>query len=53
MTPPTAPRRWHRLQSHPYDLVLLDLGLPGMSGLDVLAQLPGGPAVAEGRRDDR
>ena len=39
-----APRRWHRLQSHPYDLVLLDLGLPGMSGLDVLAHLPGGPA---------
>jgi CheY-like chemotaxis protein/anti-sigma regulatory factor (Ser/Thr protein kinase) len=32
-----------RLQSHPYDLVLLDLGLPGMSGLDVLAHLPSGP----------
>lgn len=32
-----------RLQRHPYDLVLLDIGLPGMSGLDVLAHLPGGP----------
>jgi CheY-like chemotaxis protein/anti-sigma regulatory factor (Ser/Thr protein kinase) len=32
-----------RLRSHPYDLVLLDLGLPGMSGLDVLTHLPGGP----------
>jgi len=29
-----------RLQSHAYDLVLLDLGLPGLSGLDLLAQLP-------------
>src|SRR6476646_1134748 len=29
-----------RLQSHKYDLVLLDLGLPGMNGLDLLAQLP-------------
>ena len=29
-----------RLQSHVYDLVLLDLGLPGISGLDLLAQLP-------------
>ena len=29
-----------RLQSRVYDLVLLDLGLPGMSGLDLLAQLP-------------
>lgn len=29
-----------RLQSHTYDLVLLDLGLPGMNGLDLLAQLP-------------
>jgi len=32
-----------RLQSHAYDLVLLDLGLPGMSGLDVLGHLPSGP----------
>src|SRR5262249_22341008 len=29
-----------RLQSHPYDLVLLDLGLPGMNGLDLLGHLP-------------
>jgi CheY-like chemotaxis protein/anti-sigma regulatory factor (Ser/Thr protein kinase) len=31
-----------RLQSHAYDLVLLDIGLPGMSGLDVLGHLPRG-----------
>jgi CheY-like chemotaxis protein/anti-sigma regulatory factor (Ser/Thr protein kinase) len=33
-----------KLQSRPYDLVLLDLGLPGMSGLDVLGHLPGPPS---------
>jgi CheY-like chemotaxis protein/anti-sigma regulatory factor (Ser/Thr protein kinase) len=27
-----------KLQEHPVDLLLLDIGLPGMSGLDVLAQ---------------
>ncbi len=32
-----------RLESRAYDLVLLDLGLPGMNGLDVLAHLPSGP----------
>jgi anti-sigma regulatory factor (Ser/Thr protein kinase) len=31
-----------RLHSHAYDLVLLDVGLPGMSGLDVLSNLPSG-----------
>src|SRR5262245_10102563 len=31
-----------RLQSHAYDLVLLDIGLPGMSGLEVLGRLPRG-----------
>ena len=25
-------------QSEPYDLIILDLGLPGLPGLDVLAQ---------------
>lgn len=29
-----------RLEAHRYDLVLLDLGLPGLNGLDVLAQMP-------------
>jgi CheY-like chemotaxis protein/anti-sigma regulatory factor (Ser/Thr protein kinase) len=31
-----------RLQQHSYDLVLLDIGLPGMSGLDILGHLPSG-----------
>jgi CheY-like chemotaxis protein/anti-sigma regulatory factor (Ser/Thr protein kinase) len=31
-----------RLQQHAYDLVLLDIGLPGMSGLDILSHLPSG-----------
>jgi CheY-like chemotaxis protein/anti-sigma regulatory factor (Ser/Thr protein kinase) len=31
-----------RLHSQAYDLVLLDVGLPGMSGLDVLSNLPSG-----------
>jgi CheY-like chemotaxis protein len=32
-----------RLETRAYDLVLLDVGLPGMNGLDVLAHLPTGP----------
>lgn len=30
-----------RLDAEPFDLVLLDIGLPGLSGLDVLARLNG------------
>ena len=44
-----------RLQSHKYDLLLLDLGLPGMSGLELLAQLPTGspsPRVVVMTADD-
>lgn len=33
-----------KLQQQPVDLLLLDIGLPGMSGLDVLAETRGQPA---------
>jgi CheY-like chemotaxis protein len=37
-----GPEALARLETGAYDLVLLDLGLPGMNGLDVLAHLPSG-----------
>jgi CheY-like chemotaxis protein len=43
------------LGTHPYDVVLLDIGLPGVSGLDVLAHargLPSPPIVIMMTADD-
>jgi len=34
-----APAALHSLDTHDYDVVLLDLGLPGMSGAEMLARL--------------
>jgi CheY-like chemotaxis protein/anti-sigma regulatory factor (Ser/Thr protein kinase) len=35
-----GPEALAKLTSRPFDLMLLDIGLPGLSGLDVLARMP-------------
>ena len=38
-----APEALHKIGQHPFDLVLLDLGLPGMNGFELLRQLKEAP----------
>ena len=40
-----GPRRWRLAARHPPDLVVLDLGLPDMDGVEVIAGLRGWTTV--------
>ena len=44
---------YHALDTTPVDVVLLDLRLPGASGLDVLREIKRAPSRNPGHRDDR
>jgi len=36
---PSAPPFWNRMQQHAFDIVFIDLNLPGMNGMEILSRL--------------